>query len=307
MRQPAPRRRTARAVHLPLVTALAVTAGAASAQSTLYSNGTYINSPTGGPGGEALSIVRSSFGYTTLGFQNVTTVGTRAADDFVVPAGQTWSLQTLRVFEFCTNSGPVSPFTAINVRIWNARPGDAGASVIAGSTSTNLLVQTLNVACFRIPEVNPEFTRPIFSVDAGFSPPLALPAGHYWVDWQLASNGAGLAHSVTVCPTTSLPLPGANARSYTGSAWINSVDGANLFAVEFPFLLIGSGGGPGPCYPNCDASTTPPVLNVLDFNCFLNAFSAGNTYANCDGSTTPPALNVLDFNCFLNRFSAGCP
>jgi len=64
---------------------------------------------------------------------------------------------------------------------------------------------------------------------------------------------------------------------------------------------------PPTCYPNCDQSTTPPVLNVLDFNCFLNRFSAGASYANCDGSTTPPVLNVLDFNCFLNRFSAGCP
>jgi hypothetical protein len=61
------------------------------------------------------------------------------------------------------------------------------------------------------------------------------------------------------------------------------------------------------CYANCDGSTAPPVLNVLDFNCFLNRFTAGNAYANCDGSTTPPVLNVLDFNCFLSRFVAGCP
>jgi hypothetical protein len=62
-----------------------------------------------------------------------------------------------------------------------------------------------------------------------------------------------------------------------------------------------------PCYANCDASTVAPVLNVLDLNCFLNRFSAGDPYANCDLSTAPPALNVLDFNCFLNRFTAGCP
>ncbi len=61
------------------------------------------------------------------------------------------------------------------------------------------------------------------------------------------------------------------------------------------------------CYPNCDGSTISPVLNVLDFACFLNAFAAGETYANCDGSTIPPALNVLDFACFLNAFAAGCP
>jgi hypothetical protein len=62
-----------------------------------------------------------------------------------------------------------------------------------------------------------------------------------------------------------------------------------------------------PCYANCDSSTSAPVLNVLDFNCFLNRFSAGDSYANCDGSQVAPVLNVLDFNCFLNRFTAGCP
>ena len=61
------------------------------------------------------------------------------------------------------------------------------------------------------------------------------------------------------------------------------------------------------CYANCDGSSIPPVLNVLDFNCFLNQFASGGSYANCDGSTIAPVLNVLDFNCFLNRFAAGCP
>ena len=65
-------------------------------------------------------------------------------------------------------------------------------------------------------------------------------------------------------------------------------------------------GAPASCYANCDHSTTQPCLNVLDFGCFLNAFSSGNTYANCDNSTTNPVLNVLDFGCFLNKFAAGC-
>jgi hypothetical protein len=61
-----------------------------------------------------------------------------------------------------------------------------------------------------------------------------------------------------------------------------------------------------PCYGNCDGSTTPPILNVGDFTCFLQRFAAGDSYANCDGSTTPPILNVGDFTCFLQRFAAGC-
>ncbi len=63
---------------------------------------------------------------------------------------------------------------------------------------------------------------------------------------------------------------------------------------------------PPPCYANCDQSTTPPILNVLDFSCFLNRFAGADSYANCDQSTTAPVLNVLDFSCFLNRFAAGC-
>ncbi|MBL9031661.1 MAG: proprotein convertase P-domain-containing protein [Phycisphaerae bacterium] len=83
------------------------------------------------------------------------------------------------------------------------------------------------------------------------------------------------------------------------------------FCLEFATLS----GGPLPCRANCDASTVPPVLNVNDFQCFLNSFNASlalpvaqqiTAYANCDASTTSPVLNVNDFACFINLFSAGC-
>jgi hypothetical protein len=60
------------------------------------------------------------------------------------------------------------------------------------------------------------------------------------------------------------------------------------------------------CYPNCDGSTTPPILNVADFICFQQGFAAGDSAANCDGSTLPPVLNIADFLCFAERFAAGC-
>jgi len=68
----------------------------------------------------------------------------------------------------------------------------------------------------------------------------------------------------------------------------------------------GTPAGGGGCYPNCDGSTTQPVLNVNDFICFQAAFAAGDSYANCDGSTTQPVLNVNDFICFQAAFAAGC-
>jgi hypothetical protein len=53
-------------------------------------------------------------------------------------------------------------------------------------------------------------------------------------------------------------------------------------------------------------STVPPILNVNDFQCFVNNFAGGNPLANCDGSTTPPVLNANDFQCFINAFFSGC-
>jgi hypothetical protein len=95
--------------------------------------------------------------------------------------------------------------------------------------------------------------------------------------------------------------PVAIARSRSNHTAIESAPSFNNLPdpTVYPFIP--------PCYANCDASTIAPVLNVLDFNCFLGRFAAGHPYANCDDSTTAPVLNVLDFNCFLGRFAAGCP
>jgi len=91
-----------------------------------------------------------------------------------------------------------------------------------------------------------------------------------------------------------------NAFSTTGV--VNDLSATDLRLMDvLGYRRVATG-----CYANCDNSTTPPVLNILDFTCFLNQFAAGATYANCDGSTTPPVLNILDFTCFLNRFAAGC-
>jgi hypothetical protein len=61
------------------------------------------------------------------------------------------------------------------------------------------------------------------------------------------------------------------------------------------------------CTGNCDGSTAAPILNVNDFQCFLNAFAAGDFSANCDSSTVAPVLNVNDYSCFLNAYAVGCP
>jgi hypothetical protein len=127
----------------------------------------------------------------------------------------------------------------------------------------------------------------------GLSPAaFAQSGGPYNLTWNTFDGGGGTSSGgvYSISGTAGQPDAGAHA----GGAY----DHAGGFWAAFTG---------GPCYANCDNSTQPPILNVLDFQCFLNRFAANDPYANCDNSTVAPTLNVLDFGCFLNRFAAGCP
>lgn len=142
--------------------------------------------------------------------------------------------------------------------------------------------------------------------------PIDLLPGHYFFVPQVTLNSGDFlwlsAPKPIVAPGTPF-TPDLQAWIRSGRLnpdWLriggDIVGGSPAPAFNMVFMLEGTAF----CYANCDESTTAPVLNVLDFKCFLNSFAAGLPYANCDKSTTPPVLNVLDFGCFLNKFAAGC-
>ncbi len=116
--------------------------------------------------------------------------------------------------------------------------------------------------------------------------------GQLDLSWCTVDGGGGSSSGGGLTVTGTIGQPDAGALS------------AGALTVACGFWAAANG---LVCYANCDNSTAPPVLNVNDFNCFLNQFAAGSAYANCDNSTAPPVLNVNDFNCFLNKFAAGCP
>ena len=107
-----------------------------------------------------------------------------------------------------------------------------------------------------------------------------------------------------------MPLgPGTSGTVRALTVWNNTLVAGGDFYTAGGLVSPGMAfwGCPSlPCYPNCDNSTTAPVLTISDFACFLNRFFAGDTWANCDNSTAAPVLNVSDFACFLNRFASGC-
>jgi hypothetical protein len=141
------------------------------------------------------------------------------------------------------------------------------------------------------------------SATIGISPAGATPFTFRW--WKLGSPSTALSDGQT--PTGSIISGAATATLMIGGLTpadaaqyycvvSNSCGSANSNPVTLAF-----------CYANCDCSTSPPILNANDFQCFLNRFAAANPSANCDGLTTPPILNANDFQCFLNAYATGCP
>ncbi len=175
---------------------------------------------------------------------------------------------------------------------------------------------------------NATFTSPegtLYSIGGLFSTPPGQHATNLFLDVSLIANPGGTIFHHSTLRT----LPGGSSIvagvPIPGDTLTGSPTGVLMAGVTYTLALdmytsntnFSAGGVAGngtitvalaaPCYANCDGSSVPPVLNVVDFACFLNRYAAGDSYANCDGSTTPPVLNVLDFACFLNQFAAGCP
>jgi hypothetical protein len=119
------------------------------------------------------------------------------------------------------------------------------------------------------------------------TPGIARWDGEHWEGLSTGTGGSYGADSMTVFDDgrgPSLFISGAFTRAGAGQAcllaqWVGCTD---------------------QCYPDC---TNDRRLNVLDFNCFLNSYTASNPYADSNGDG---AFNVLDFLTFINRFAAGC-
>jgi methionine-rich copper-binding protein CopC len=209
-----------------------------------------------------------------------------------------WILATAKVAEAYVDGPP---------KIVQALPAPGSQHQVASAPQQVVITFSEGVACSAS---DFELSGPGGPVPLGFnatSPwprvmltPLAtLGPGVYTV--KVRDTITSLAAGIALDGTIGDPAQGAVLPSGNG---LPGGDGV------YTFEIIGA-----VCYANCDGSTTPPVLNVEDFACFINEFAGAQGlphqqqvlhYANCDGSTTAPVLNVEDFACFINEFAAGC-
>jgi hypothetical protein len=209
------------------------------AAQVLFSNGPIITGTGNGAGGANTSQLQGGDG--SAGFNCNGALPARIADDFVVPAGQTWVVDQVTVFAYQTGSSTTSTFTGGSLEIRTAAP--PGGAVVFGDDTTNRLAGSAFTNIYRLFSTDPltGTARPIMAntLDTGG---LTLGPGTYWINVGLTGSLASGPWCVPVT-STNVGAQAGNALQFFSGAWNPVVDGstgqqkAQAFLVEGTFVV----------------------------------------------------------------------
>ncbi len=210
-----------------------------------YTSGPYFNVA----GNPDLSVLENvTLGMNTLGAGMQVLNNNRIAEDIVLT--DDYDVTELVFYGYQTGA-PTSPPTIneINVQIWDGDPSVGGSSVIWGDDVTNVLGSAVWSNAYRQAEDNPGTTRAIYRVTVDATG-LSLPAGTYWVDWQM---GGTLASGPWQPPVVILgQSTTGNALQSLAGTWGPLLDTGTATALGAPIEVYGDctscgGGGGGAC------------------------------------------------------------
>ncbi len=234
---------------LALAVAAAIAAPTAHAQ--IYSNGPLSTGPTASGG----QVAPTGYNWSQLQLTNTTLGATcstsgatdfRLADDFIVPAGQNWTVNGLDVYAYQTNSPATpAPFASATLRIWRGAP-NAGGVVVCGDTTTNVLGGATEAQLFRVggaPDQARRIWRLRLNIPAACAGTGFFTPDTYWIDYKTVSSTSPT--QAQFCPAVTLPgqagAPGANGLQFssTTSAWTNLTDAGSAAPQAVAFELFG--------------------------------------------------------------------
>lgn len=220
------------------------------ARDVLFDNGPVKNCDGCGVGGADESILQvNGLSMGTYGFGHQIPSGLWVGDDFTIPAGETWTINSMTFFGYQTNSPTSpSPFTQYHVMIYDDFP--PFGNVVYGDDVTNVLTSSVWTNIYRVSDTTTgaNTARPIFAntvtpIGGSFE----LGPGTYFIVWQAAgtlSSGPWAPPVVIydVCETGD----GIQSTDY-GVTFNYVVDGGALACPQgFPFILEGTIGGGTP-------------------------------------------------------------
>lgn len=207
--------------------------------STGASSSNSVAAPSGFTWSEMQSVggfTNTNFGYGAS-YNNANSTNFALADDFVVPAGETWQLTSSDIFLYQTGfAGTGVPVDQLRVWILDGDPTNTTPpNVVHGNNTSNVInvANSADALMYRISNASPGTTRKIFRINANTS--FTLTPGTYWFVFQAhATNDGG----IFVPPVTILGSrgpAGANSRQKaTDNTWTNVIDNSTNTTTPNP-------------------------------------------------------------------------
>ncbi|MCC6406419.1 MAG: hypothetical protein IT453_04575 [Planctomycetes bacterium] len=252
----------------------------------VFTNGPYITGTGNGAGGANTSEIEAGWNTFGYGCQGTATVNNRVADDFVVPAGEAWTLSKLHWLGYQTGAPTSGTITSIQVNIWNTMPVTGGLPI--WSSAANVLLSKTWTGVYRVTATTlTDSTRAILDVQADLTGSPVLTPGTYWVDIQLKGSLA----SGPWAPPTVPRLATDNGRQFqAATGWAPTSDTLMLLPQDFPFALEGDDGAGG-----CGAVTAYCTAKVNSLGCTPAVASSGAapSVAGCASPFNLTATNLL--------------
>jgi len=198
-------------------------------------------------GYDASRVQKLTLGMVTTGFGHQIAYDYRLADDFEIPEGEVWQIEsiTFHLHQSFTSTHP----TINDVRIWIYDDDPEIGNLIWGDAVTNRFEISTFSGIFRVSDqfLPLRLDRPIQAVRCSVDAELA--AGVYWVAWSSGGDGRFSGPWATPLVIEGQTVTG-NARQYTNDVWGNAGDSGTGAQQGFPLLIEGTktsegGGGPG--------------------------------------------------------------
>jgi hypothetical protein len=200
----------------------------------LFDNGPFVTHEGIGYAGADVSMMEPTDNVYGFGIQR--SAGNMGADDFEIPAGETWNITKITVFGYQTNSGPSPTLNGLYIAIYDDPP--TTGSMVYGDMNNNVFTTASFTNCYRVLNGDASNSaRPVMAAEAQFTD-LTLPAGEYWLVFQLdgVSSSGPWGNPVAILGETAT----GNAMQYTSSGWANLIDSGNGAPKGLPFIIEGN-------------------------------------------------------------------
>lgn len=195
----------------------------------------YINGPVESQSG--LSVLESSLGMTSYGYNVNAVTDYQLADDFVLHGD--YDISSIDVYSYQTGEQPPS-ITKAYIQIWDGDPS-SGGSVIWGDMNTDRIDGVADTGIYRIDDADPTDTsRKVQRVTINTNG-LNLSAGSYWLSIALAGSGSSgpWALPISVLGETFT----GNAIQLSSGNWQALVDDGTGDPQGIPFEIYGTSSG----------------------------------------------------------------